>query len=257
MEYLVDLGVDSSLLSSVEKDFLDANGYLILGKIMQPADLAAVCLKIEELMRIEGQQAGSELLDSPYIRHPKEAGADRLADLVNKGAIFDLFYTNARVLSAVSHVLGKDIKLSSLNYRAALPGKGEQNLHVDWHETVDPGDYKVCNTIWLLDDFTTTNGATRMVPGTHKGGRLPQEVLKDPAAPHPKQRLLQAPAGTVAVFNSHIWHGGTRNLTDRPRRSIHSYFCRRDQPQQVDQLRYIRQETRDRLSAAAQYLLAV
>jgi ectoine hydroxylase-related dioxygenase (phytanoyl-CoA dioxygenase family) len=255
--YLTDLGVEEGLVSQEERDFLDGNGYLVLGKILTTDQVESICHHIQQLMVEEGQNAGSELLDSPYIRHPKEAGADRLADLVNKGSIFDTFYTNARVLAAVSHVLGAKIKLSSLNYRAARPGMGEQNLHVDWHETVDPGDYKVCNTIWLLDDFSVANGGTRMVPGTHLEGRLPQDLLADPAAAHPDQLILEAPAGTVAVFNSHVWHGGTRNSTDKSRRSIHSYFCRRDQPQQVDQLRYIRQETRGRLSAAAQYLLGV
>jgi ectoine hydroxylase-related dioxygenase (phytanoyl-CoA dioxygenase family) len=149
------------------------------------------------------------------------------------------------------------MKLSSLNYRAAKPGAGEQKLHVDWHESVDPGDYKVCNTIWLLDDFSVANGATRVVPGTHLKGRLPQDLLTDPEAAHPDQLILEAPAGTVAIFNSHTWHGGTRNTTSDLRRAIHSYFCRRDQPQQVDQNRYIRPETRARLGLAALTLLDV
>lgn len=255
--YLGDLGVSISLLSDEEKDFLDSQGYLVLGKILSDDQLSQINSRIEALLMEEGERAGSELLDSPYIRHPKEAGADRLADLVNKDPIFDLFYTHPRVLAAVSQVLGNNMKLSSLNYRAAKPGAGEQKLHVDWHETVAPGDYKVCNSIWLLDDFTVENGATRVVPGTHLEGRLPQDLLKDPMADHPDQLILEAPAGTVAIFNSHTWHGGTRNLTARPRRAIHSYFCRRDQPQQVDQSRYIRPETRQRLSAAALTLLDV
>ena len=37
--------------------------------------------------------------------------------------------------------------------------------------------YWVCNTVWLLDDFTTDNGATRMVPGSHRWGTRPQDVL--------------------------------------------------------------------------------
>lgn len=144
-----------------------------------------------------------------------------------------------RVLAAVARIVGAELKLSSLNYRAAKPRAGEQKLHVDWHETVAPGDYKVCNSIWLLDDFSEANGATRIVPGTHLNGKLPQDELEDPWAKHPDQVLIEAPAGTVVIFNSHTWHGGTTNTTDLPRRAIHSYFCRRDQPQQIDQQRYI------------------
>ena len=213
--------------------------------------------RIELLFEREGRNAGSELMESRYIRHPKEAGAARLADLVNKGAIFDIFYTHPRVLAAIAHVLGPDIKLSSLNYRAALPGMGLQKLHADWHEPVAAGDYKVCNSIWLLDDFSPANGATRVVPGTHLDGRLPQELLADPLAPHPHEHILEAPAGTVVVFNSHVWHGGTVNRSDRPRRAIHSYFCRRDQPQQIDQKRYILPETIARIGEAAMEILDV
>lgn len=255
--YLDDLGVKESLLKDEERSFLDQNGYLVLGKILSDDQVEEIRMAISNLMNSEGEEAGSELLDSPYIRHPREAGADRLADLVNKGSVFDVFYTQPRVLAAISHVLGGEIQLSSLNYRAALPGTGEQKLHADWHEAVDHGDYKVCNSIWLLDDFSAANGATRIVPGTHLDGQLPQDALEDPLAPHPDQVLIEAPAGTVAIFNSHTWHGGTRNHTDQLRRAVHSYFSRRDQPQQVDQKRYIKEETRSRLSDSAQYLLGV
>jgi len=208
-------------------------------------------------MNAEGDKAGSELLDSPYIRHPKEAGADRLADLVNKGNVFDIFYTQPRVLAAIAHVLGRDIKLSSLNYRAAKPGMGLQKLHVDWHEAVSPGEYKVCISIWLLDDFTRENGATRIVPGTQRSGLMPQNVLQNPELPHPDEVIIEAPAGSVFIFNSHAWHGGTTNRTQQNRRSIHSYFCHSDQPQQVDQSRYITAETLNRLSPAAVKILGL
>ena len=38
-----------------------------------------------------------------------------------------------------AQVLGADFKLSSLNYRAALPGQGHQALHTDWSEPVSAG----------------------------------------------------------------------------------------------------------------------
>ena len=136
-----------------------------------------------------------------------------------------------------------DLKLSSLNSRAALPGEGLQALHADWSGPVAPGDYQVCNSIWLLDDFTEHNGATRVVPGTHRSGSLPRDAMADPKAAHPHEQKLLAPAGTVVIFNSHVWHGGTLNSTDQPRRALHSYFCRRNQPQQLDQRAYIRPET--------------
>ena len=257
MDTLYKLDVRQDTLTEPEKDFLDRNGYLNLGQLLSAAQVKRVNDKIDELMNTEGDKAGSELLDSPYIRHPKEAGADRLADLVNKGEVFDIFYTHPRVLAAIAQVLGTSIKLSSLNYRAAKPGMGLQKLHVDWHEAVAPRQYTVCNSIWLLDDFSKKNGATRIVPGSHHSGELPQNVLSNPEAPHPDELIIEAPAGSVFIFNSHAWHGGTTNHTDKSRRSIHSYFCRSDQPQQVDQSRYIKNETLNRLSPAAVEILGL
>ncbi|MEM6628533.1 MAG: phytanoyl-CoA dioxygenase family protein [Bacteroidota bacterium] len=254
---LQQLGIHEEILSQEEKKFLNQNGYLNLGQVLTPEQVAALNQRIAEILEEEGGRAGWELMDSPHIRHPKEKGADRLADLVNKDPIFDQFYTHPRVLAGIAQVLGAEWKLSSLNYRAALPGYGHQNLHADWHEPIENGGYKVCNSIWLLDDFSEENGATRIVPGSHLAGRLPQDVLDEPGAPHPEQVLIEAPAGSVFIFNSHTWHGGTINRSQSPRRAIHSYFCRRDQPQQIDQSKYIRQETRDRLSAGALEVLGV
>jgi ectoine hydroxylase-related dioxygenase (phytanoyl-CoA dioxygenase family) len=160
------------------------------------------------------------------------------------------------VLAAVAHVLG-DFTLSSLNSRAALPGSGHQRLHTDWGEPVPAGDYQVCNSIWLIDDFTPGNGPTRLVPGSHRSEQLPGQVMADPWAPYLGEVQLLGQAGTVVVFNAHLWHGGTLNTTRRPRRALHSYFCRRGRKQQLDQRAYLRPETLARLSPAARHILGV
>jgi ectoine hydroxylase-related dioxygenase (phytanoyl-CoA dioxygenase family) len=61
----------------------------------------------------------------------------------------------------------------------------------------------------------------------------------------------------VFIFNSHVWHGGTTNQTDQDRRSIHSYFCTRDQPQQIDQKKYIAPETLQRIGEKGKHILDV
>ncbi|HSI78153.1 MAG TPA: phytanoyl-CoA dioxygenase family protein [Lunatimonas sp.] len=254
---LTQLGVSTDLLSPEEKSFLDTNGYLNLGPILSPLALESIRNRISALISAEGEAAGKELRESVFVRNKVDEGAERLSDLVNKGPEFDVFYSHPRVLAAISHVLGSNIKLSSLNYRAAIPGAGLQKLHADYPEAVPEGDYRVCNSIWLLDDFSETNGATRIVPGTHLHQQLPQDVMENPMAPHPNEIILEAPAGSVVIFNSHVWHGGTTNRTAYPRRAIHSYFCRRDQPQQINQKSYIRPETLERISAAATELLAL
>ncbi len=246
---LENLGVRPDTLTTHEGDQLDRDGFLPLSGILTSGQLGRLRTRVDELMQAEGDQAGLEFRQEP--------GTERLSDLVNKGAEFDVCFTHPRVLAGIAQVLASDFKLSSLNYRAALPGHGHQALHTDWSVPVASGQFRVCNSIWLLDDFTEENGPTRVVPGSHQRGTLPKDELSDPAAPHPNQVTLLAPAGTVVIFNSHLWHGGTVNQTAGRRRALHAYFCRRTERQQLDQQRFARAETRARLSPAARYVVGI
>jgi len=246
---LQKLGVTENTVTPPEKAFLDENGYLPLPGILSTSEIEAARHRLEELLELEKDNACKEFCP--------EAGTARLANLVDKGDVFRIFYTHPRILAAVAHVLKQNMKLSSLNSRAALPGKGLQGLHADWHEAVKPGEYQVCNSIWLLDDFTKDNGATRGVAGSHRSGKMPGQVMTDPSAPHPDEQLILGPAGTVVVFNSHTWHGGTLNRTSAPRRAIHSYWTRREHNQQQDQRKLLSAETKAGFSAPVRYLLDV
>jgi ectoine hydroxylase-related dioxygenase (phytanoyl-CoA dioxygenase family) len=246
---LAHFGVGEETLSTAEKAFLDQNGYLPLPNLLSTEQVQALATRLEQLAAAEGEQAGLEA--------HQEAGTTRLANIVDKGALFEICFTHPRILAAMAHVLQKNFKLSSLNARFALPGEGLQHLHADWRGAVPPGAYEVCNSIWLLDDFTAENGATRVVPGSHNWGKTPREMMEDPKATHPAEILLTASAGTVVIFNSHTWHGGTLNRTTKPRRAMHSYFTRRHNPQQTDQRQYLSPTTVARLSEAARFILDV
>ena len=246
---LLESGVRDDTLSVEEKDFLDANGYLPLGPILTQEQIANMIRRLDELAALEGEDAGKEL--------HQEDGTIRVSNLVNKGPMFQIGFSHPRVLAAIQHVIGPRFKLSSLDCRMALPGQGHQAFHADWRSGVDPGDYYVCNSMWLLDDFTVENGATRVVPGSHRSGKHPKDALKDAAQQHPEEIQLIAPAGTVIVFNSHLWHAGGLNQTDSPRHGMLAYYTRRDHKQLTDQRKFIHPETHARLSEAQRFILAV
>ncbi len=238
------------MLSARELEVLDDQGYLPMPSALDDATVQYLSRRFDELVSEEGDRAGVEA--------HQEVGTARLADLVDKDPVFDMCWNNPRQLSAVAHVLGwRDFKVFSLNGRAALPGEGHQALHVDWRGAVGPGDYQICNSIWMLDDFTEANGATRVVPGSHRWGRVPAEAMADPREPHPDEDLVLGRAGTAVIFNSHLWHGGTQNRTAGPRRALHSCYVRRDGQQQTVFRDHIRPTTYRRLSPAQRYLLEV
>ena len=233
-----------------EKRQLDEQGYVLLENFMGDDLLNALRGRIGELYAEEGDRAGSEFRTEEH--------AHRLANLVDKGEVFRRAIALPRLLDYVRHVLGPDIKLSSLNARSADPDTDVgQPLHVDMAAIPDEKGYWVCNTVWMLDDFTVENGATRMVPASHRSGKRPQDVLDDPMASHPEEVLLTGKAGGVAVMNAHMWHGGTANRTSSPRLAMHAFYCRRDKPQQQYQKQLLHPEVQAGLSADLRYLLAL
>jgi ectoine hydroxylase-related dioxygenase (phytanoyl-CoA dioxygenase family) len=238
------------MLTEAQRRDLDELGYVVLERYMSPALLDEVRARVDELFEQEGEHAGSEFKQEP--------GARRLANLVDKGAVFARCISMPEILEGTRAILGDEFKLSSLNVRSTNPMSDDaQPLHCDMGAIPDERGYWVANTVWMLDEFTRDNGAIRVVPGTHRSGKLPQEVLRDPRAPHPDEILVTAPAGTVVIMNAHCWHGGTANRTDRPRRAMHSFYCRWDKPQQQWQKKLLRPETQASLSPELRKLLAL
>jgi ectoine hydroxylase-related dioxygenase (phytanoyl-CoA dioxygenase family) len=237
-------------MTQPEKRQLDELGYVVLPGFMDARLLTELRGRLAEVYEEEGDRAGHEF--------KTEAHAHRLANLVDKGEVFQRAIAWPELLEYVRYVLGPEIKLSSLNARSADPGSDAgQPLHVDMAAVPDERGYWVCNTVWMLDDFTSENGATRVVPGSHTWGKRPQDVLDDPMAPHPQEVLVTGRAGSVAVMNAHVWHGGTANRTSAPRLAMHAFYCRRDKPQQQYQRRLLRPEVQAALSPEARDILAL
>ena len=237
-------------MTAQQQHQLEEQGFVVLERGMGDDLLNELRSTIWRLFDEEGDRAGHEFRTEEH--------AHRLANLVDKGEVFRRAIALPPVLDCVRGVLGPAIKLSSLNARSADP-KSEvgQPLHVDMAALPDEKGYWVCNTVWMLDDFTPDNGATRMIPGSHKWGRRPQDALDDPMAPHPQEVLLTGKAGTIAIMNAHMWHGGTANRSAAPRLAMHAFYCRRDKPQQQYQKQLLRAEVQAGLTADLRDLLAL
>jgi ectoine hydroxylase-related dioxygenase (phytanoyl-CoA dioxygenase family) len=219
----------------------------VLPGLIPPDSLAALRRRVDELFLEEGADAGGEFKQEP--------GARRLANLVNKGAVFEQAILNSHILACMEHVLGPRYKLSSVNVRSTDPhSDADQPLHADSGAIADDSGYIVCNSVWMLDDFTPDNGATRFVPGSHLCRRLPEPGFFHA---HPEQQLVLGRAGDVCVMNAHMWHGGTANRTSAPRRAMHVYYTRSDQPQQQYQKRWLSPELQARLAPNARRILAL
>jgi ectoine hydroxylase-related dioxygenase (phytanoyl-CoA dioxygenase family) len=239
-------------MDSEQRRQLEDQGYLLLSGVLTPGQVAEVVARAEALWGQEGAQAGAE----NYI----EPGVRRLANLANKGPEFRRLLVHPAVLEAVQLVLGPRIRLNMLNARDALPhGTAVQPLHTDADHgaKADAHGYLVCTAIWMLDPFTRENGATRLVPGTHRGSALPKEVLADVLAPHPGEVYVSGQPGDVFIFNGHLWHAGGANHTDHPRRAVLAHYARADQPQRLNQKESIVPEVQATLTALEREILGL
>ncbi|MEM7342851.1 MAG: phytanoyl-CoA dioxygenase family protein [Chloroflexota bacterium] len=231
-------------LTEQQKNNLDADGYLVLPELFSSEQVGQVIECIEALWAEEGVRAGQE----NYIEH----NVRRLANLANKGKIFQEMFAHPMVLAVVEGVMGPNRRLSMLNAREVPPQVSgvKQPFHSDTDNSGKPDDkgYHSCTAIWMLDAFTPENGATRIVPGTHLTGKVPVEALADPYADHPDEIVLQGQPGDVAIFNGHCWHAGGLNTTDKPRRAILAHYYRADIPRPADRRQHISPEVRETLT---------
>ena len=263
---LAQLGISTADLTPEQRRQFDEDGYFVVEDVFGLEEVAQMRSEFDRLRSIEGEFGGHEVHIEP--------GAPRLANLFNKSPAFDRCLSCRPTLAAAAYLLG-EIRVYSLNARNPLKGQGQQPLHSDVPR-VTPTDWRVVNSIVMLDDMTATNGATRVVPGSHKWvpinvpdvnmaevkrieARPEDEAIipRDPLAPHPLEIRLTGRAGSVAVMNGHVWHGGTRNESGAPRRVLHLAIGRRDLPQQLNEREHLTPELAARTNPSQKYLLDI
>jgi ectoine hydroxylase-related dioxygenase (phytanoyl-CoA dioxygenase family) len=209
--------------------------------------------ELERLWVAEGENAGRENYVEEKVR--------RLANLANKGDIFRTIFAHPLVIAAAEAVMGPEVRLSMLNARdiPARTTDAVQPFHsdTDYSGTPDQQGFYSCTAIWMLDDFTPENGATRLIPGTHHSHQVPKDALADPYAPHPDEIVMTGKRGDVAIFNGHCWHGGGANHTDAPRRAILAHYLRSDIPRTAIRRQHISPEVKVRMTPRELEILGV
>ena len=179
---------------------LDRDGWFVVEHALDAAAVTRLRLAFEGAQR-EGTQHVRIDDETP------EAGSWRALE------------SHQAILAAAAHVLGPSFRVRDVHGRNPLPGWGGQGLHTD-HPPRAPGEpFSVLSAIWMLDDFTRENGATRVVSGTHLLTMPIPKPLAQPNAHDAREAIVTGLAGSVLVFNGHLWHSGTRNASRRPRRA--------------------------------------
>ncbi len=181
---------------------LERYGYAIVEQLLTPDEAAA---KRADLTRI---------LDETKVGRNDFEGfkTRRIYALFAKTRVFDEPATHPLVLGVLDRILGTSYQLSAPVGIEISPGETAQVLHTDdgIYPIARPHQELVLNTMWALDDFTLENGATHVVPGSHKW------VDQRPDGSETVERATM-PAGSVMFFVGSVFHGGGANNSDRPR----------------------------------------
>jgi ectoine hydroxylase-related dioxygenase (phytanoyl-CoA dioxygenase family) len=154
----------------------------------------------------------------PNHEWPVPRGADWRHSLLDLSPTVQAACRLPELLSAVGTLVGETFFLAQVEGREPLPGGGHQGLHRDL-SAERPGDTVLA--IAFLDDYGPGNGATRLVPGSHRPATVPFDFDDTSRAIQ-----LSGSAGDILVFDADLVHAGSLNMTGARRRSLlMTYFA--------------------------------
>lgn len=144
----------------------------------------------------------------------------RIWNLLNRDPIFCGLVQLPSVIELLRGLIGWPALLGNFSANIALPDSGGGVLHADQGYMPQPWPPKPqgMNVAFILDDFTADNGATEVIPGSHNpANHRPPEQTPIP---------VTAPAGTLMIFESRVWHRTGRNHTESPRAALFGWYTK-------------------------------
>jgi hypothetical protein len=135
------------------------------------------------------------------------------------------------LLAAAGQLIGAPFFLMQVEGREPLRGNPEQQLHRD----AEGSGHKFAIAMIFLDPYSSENGATRIVPRSHR------------ADANDNGFIVSGQAGDIVVMDANLLHGATTNRSGAPRRSLlvtYADATLRDELCHTEALRGVRMDTR-------------
>lgn len=191
-------------------DAVRERGFAILERHLDDGALARLRRTHQEIVAAAG----------PADTARSASGRNTRTYLPAHHAGLDGLYLNPVLLSIAARVMVSPFKISAFLSRTVHSGANAQDLHVDMARDGDAP--ALFGFIYMIDDFRADNGATRFVPGSHRG------------TPGADCVTAIAPAGSLLVYDGATLHGFGDNTTSGDRRSIQGAFVSRATISAVD-----------------------
>jgi ectoine hydroxylase-related dioxygenase (phytanoyl-CoA dioxygenase family) len=181
------------------------------------------CAVVEQLVAPDGMATiHAELaphLDATAYGVDGSAGfrTRRTGALVARSPAFRDLVVHPLALATMDRVLGDHATTYQLHLTQAIavgPGERAQRPHRDqwvFDRFAFPRGFETeCFVMWALTDFTAENGATRVLPGSHRWA--------DELEPGPEQAVAATmPRGSALLYLGSLYHGAGANRSNADR----------------------------------------
>jgi len=201
-------GVDPVVIDRLQAD-VERDGYVIVPKLVGADLLETIRADVTPRFVYDG---GRTRLEGFKTR--------RLYAVPEKTFVCNPLVEHPLVLALLDRFLHPNYLLSQLQVIEIAPGEEAQPLHFDaaFYPFPRPRPTLAAATVFAIDDFTDENGATAVIPGSHRwDDRMP--------GPDDTPIPVVMPAGSMVFFVGSLWHGGGANRSSRSRLAVTAQYC--------------------------------
>nr|MCS5567030.1 phytanoyl-CoA dioxygenase family protein [Pseudomonadales bacterium] len=214
------LEVDATNAARVKKavEDVERQGFAIIQDFLSTQDLDAIREQMAPIFEMTGTRNANDSRGS-HRKGYFGVQAVHVHNLFAKTRAVDDIAIDPLLLLVIEGVLGPLFQMSVATAMCPDPGVDPQGFHQDdgHYPLPRPRPPFIANTLVALDDFSESNGATRLVPESHR--------WTHPVNQEEEFVVAEMPAGSLLVFDGALWHAGGGNSTkDQRRRSINFNF---------------------------------
>jgi ectoine hydroxylase-related dioxygenase (phytanoyl-CoA dioxygenase family) len=232
-------GVDEQRVASLLAE-VHERGYVIIPELVPRETMAAIKEASRPFLRYDGR--------NEFEGHKTR----RIYSVIEKTLACNPLVEHPLILALLDRILLPNYLLSQLQVIDIHPGEVRQPLHHDdgFYPLARPRAAVSAATIWAIDDFTEENGATLVLPMSHRwGARVPADADQRALVP------AVMPAGSVVFFLGTLWHGAGANRSQATRMAATAQYCEPWARQQENYSLAISRERAKLCSATMQAML--
>ena len=194
---------------SLADEIVQGKGYVLLPELFTPKEISEARLHILKLAT-----------EKPTGRFLESSQRSRLYGLLGEAEIFARMILHPRVIEVAEAILGNDMTLSGFSAHILYPGATNMGAHVDYPYFTMTPPYPATpvmevQAIWMMEDFTETNGAPLFAANTQKLCQFP-----DPKTFSELAQKVTGKAGSVVLSHGLCWHDTSSNFSEQPRVSV-------------------------------------